>query len=112
MAKYEARVVGAFDEILSYLHQELEKGSMTLSLEEESYIELGETKIAIRAYERYSWFGQSRVSLHLTLVSNGQSTVVSAISTGGSQAALLKVNTLSESSFLDSIIPAIEKIKE
>ena len=112
MAKYEAFVDGEFNQILVYLEEELTKGSQTLSLEEASDYQLGNTRVAIRAYERYSYWGGNRVSLHLTVFSDGEETIVTAISTGGSQGMTIKINTWSESNFLNTIIPAIEKIKK
>ena len=46
--------------------------------------------------------GQNRVSLSITLLQVGNNPIqLSAITSGGSQAMLFKINTLGEESFLD-----------
>lgn len=112
MAKYEAYVAGGIDEVFEYINDAIVKGSSTISIEESSLVQVGETKIAIRAYERYSVLGQNRVSLHLTIASNEEETHVSIISTGASQGMLFKYNFFSEDRFLQTVIPAIERIKK
>ena len=47
--------------------------------------------------------GGNRVSLNLTLVGNGPRLFLSAITAGGSQAMLFKINTLGEEAFLDKV---------
>ncbi len=112
MAIYQAFVKGDLDTVLNALHEAIIKGSSTISMEESLNVELSETKLAIRAYERYSILGQNRVSLHLTVAADAENTHVTVISTGGSQGALFKMNTFSEENFLSTVIPAIEKIKK
>lgn len=54
--------------------------------------------------ERYSAMGGNRVSLNITLFQNGNGPVkLSAITSGGSQAMLFKINTFGESAFLDRL---------
>jgi hypothetical protein len=55
--------------------------------------------------------GKNRVSLSITLVGNGNDLFVSAITSGGSQAVLFKINTLGEGSFLQRAIEIIEDYK-
>lgn len=112
MAIYEADVTGTFEEVLAYLSETIEQGSSTCSLEESSECQIGDTKIAIRAYERYSWLGDNRVSLHLTVASNVEQTHVTVIATGGSQGVIFKFNTIGEDNFLQTIVPAIQKIEK
>ena len=53
---------------------------------------------------RYSAMGGNRVSLNITLFQNGNGPVkLSAITSGGSQAMLFKINTFGESAFLDRL---------
>jgi hypothetical protein len=47
--------------------------------------------------------GGNRVSLNVTLVGNGDRLFLSAITSGGSQAVLFKINTFGEESFLDCL---------
>lgn len=52
--------------------------------------------------------GSNRVSLSVTLIGEGSKLVVSAITSGGSQAVFFKVNTIGEETFLESCINSVE----
>ncbi len=54
--------------------------------------------------------GGNRVSLSVTLAGSGETLFVSAITSGGSQAMFLKVNTWGESAFLDSVRSALDAL--
>ena len=79
MAKYERRLNGNFDEVLRIAHDSINR-SMSATLEDQSYANFGDVRVAIRVYERYSWLGGNRVSLNLTLVGEGSNLFLSAIS--------------------------------
>ena len=78
-------------------------GSSSASWEDSSDYHNGSFRVAVRVYERYSFMGGNRVSLNLTLVGNGPHLFLSAITSGGSQAMLFKINTLGEGAFLDKV---------
>ncbi len=103
MAKLERTIYGDFDEVLDKLHDGVMNGSATASYEEGSDYEHGDLRCAVRVYERYSYMGGNRVSLNMTLVGRGEELFLSAITAGGSQALLFKVNTWGEEAFLDTI---------
>jgi hypothetical protein len=107
MAKYEARLTGNFDAILQAIDSEV-TGSVSAKFEDGSDFQLGDRRCAVRVYERYSMSGGNRVSLSVTLVSDGDHALLSAITSGGSQAVFFKVNTLGESTFLDRLISAVQ----
>ena len=109
MAKYERALVGDFDHFLDHLHQSITRGSLSASYEDGSDFYRGGVRVAFRVYERYSWFGSNRVSLAVTLVGEGANLQVSAITAGGSQAVLFKINTFGESAFLDRFIDSVER---
>ncbi|MTI48932.1 DUF6054 family protein [Sporosalibacterium faouarense] len=108
MAKYEKTLKGNFDELLDWIHNDITNGSMSVSYEDGSDVTIGETKMAVRVYERYSMAGGNRVSMNITLVGNGEDLFVSAITSGGSQAVFFKINTLGEESFLKLCINSVE----
>lgn len=112
MAKFEQILTGNFDAFLSYLDQAIMKGSASASFEDGSDVNLGPIKMAVRVYERYSMFGGNRVSLNITLLGNDQNLFLSAITSGGSQAVLFKINTIGEESFLDQVRSAVERYLE
>ena len=56
------------------------------------------------AYERYAFVGGNRSSLNVTFVGADGTVHLIATATGGSSARFIKINTWSESSFLDTLI--------
>ena len=112
MAKYEAYLKGNFDKIADALHKGILHGSASASYEDGSDIAGPDLRCAVRVYERYSMFGGNRVSLNVTLVESGGRIFLSAITSGGRQAVLFKVNTLGESSFLDCLIGLAKRYRE
>ena len=104
MAKLERYLTGNLDDLLDYLHRGILNGSASASYEDGSdYQSDGGLRCAVRVYERYSWSGGNRVSMNLTLVGRGRELFLSAITSGGSQAVLFKVNTWGEEAFLDTL---------
>jgi len=104
MAKFETTVQGSFNEILSRIENGIVNGSITASLEERSDFYGGNARCAVRVFERYSWTGNNRCSLTVTLFQcEGSAVRVSGIATGGSQALFFKVNTFGEEAFLDKL---------
>ena len=103
MAKCEYRLRGNFGEFLSVLNNGIMKGSFSASFEDGSDIETGNVRCAVRVYERYSLTGSNRVSLNVTLMGNGDDLYLSAITSGGSQAMIFKINTFGEEAFLGCV---------
>ena len=79
------------------------EGSASASFEDGSDWRSGAVRCAVRVYERYSMVGSNRVSLNLTLAGEGEDLFLSAITSGGSQAMLFKINTWGEEAFLDQV---------
>ena len=103
---------GDFNFILNNICSAAEQGSMTASLEDGSDCFLEDMRCAVRVYERYSYTGQNRVSLSITMVGKaGGDIFFSAIASGGSQALLFKINTFGEEAFLETIIEAAERFR-
>ena len=75
-----------------------------VQLEDGSDFAAGDVRCAVRVYERYSAAGSSRVSLTVTLFTDGTTTRLSGISSGGSQAVFFKINRIGEDSFLDVLM--------
>ncbi|NLO42316.1 MAG: hypothetical protein GX109_04710 [Bacteroidales bacterium] len=108
MAKYEKSFKGEFNQILNKIHNGILRGSFSASYEDGSDFSVGETRCAVRVYERYSMMGKNRVSLNVTLVGNGDNLHISAVTSGGSQAVFFKINTFGEEAFLDCLRNIIE----
>ena len=109
MAKYEREFRGDFDAALAKIHDAVMNGSYSASYEDGSDYVSGGFRCAVRVYERYSAIGGNRVSLSVTLAGSGETLFVSAITSGGSQAMFLKLNTFGEEAFLESISEAVAR---
>ena len=104
MAKAEKRIDGNFNEILQKIEDGILSGSISATLEESSDFISGDARCSVRVFERYSYLGSNRVSMNITLFQNGDGPVhLSAITSGGSQAAFFKINTFGEEAFLDKL---------
>ena len=103
MAKLEQTLSGNFNQILNKIEQGILNGSMSASLEESSDFHSGDARCSVRVFERYSYTGGNRLSLSVTLFESNGMIHVSAISSGGSQAMLFKLNTFGEEAFLDKL---------
>lgn len=110
MAKLERTLRGNFDQILKDLDSAILNGSFSASYEDSSDFRLASgARCAVRVYERYSFAGGNRVSMNLTLVGQENVCHLSAITSGGSQALLFKINTVGEEAFLDTIEAVVRK---
>ena len=97
-------VKGSFDDILLRIEQGILNGSMSASLEDGSDFVCGAARVSVRVFERYSWLGNNRVSMNVTLFQGEDGVVhLSAITSGGSQAMFFKINTFGEEAFLDKL---------
>ncbi len=104
MAKYEKILIGDFNAILAHIENGIINGSASASLEDASDFYANGARCSVRVFERYSYTGGNRVSMSVTLFQNGDEIHLSAITSGGSQAMLFKVNTFGEEAFLDKLI--------
>lgn len=101
MAKLEKTICGNFDQILNRIEEGIKGGSVSASMEDWSDFQEGDSRCAVRVFERYSYAGGNRVSLNVTLFQCGDGPIhISAITAGGSQAVLFKFNTFGEEAFL------------
>lgn len=109
MAKLEVRLVGNFDHIIQDIQDKILSASMSANLEDRSDFIIGSNRCAVRVFERYSYLGQNRVSMNVTLLQVEEKILLSAISSGGSQAVFFKMNTFGEEAFLDTLRPILKK---
>lgn len=104
MAKLERTLNGDFNQVIKKIENGILNGSMSASLEDSSDFYSGDARCSVRVFERYSYAGGNRVSMNVTLFQNGNDEIrLSAITSGGSQAVLFKVNTWGEEAFLDQL---------
>ena len=104
MAKLQQTIRGRFDDILHHIEEGILHGSISASLEDGSDFTEGNARVSVRVFERYSYLGNNRVSLNVTLFQAGDGPIhLSAITSGGSQAMFFKINTFGEEAFLDKL---------
>lgn len=104
MAKLERIINGEFNQLLKKIEDGILYGSISASLEETSDFCDGYARCSVRVFERFSWAGGNRLSLSVTLFQNAEGPIhLSAITSGGSQALFLKVNTIGEEAFLNKL---------
>ena len=108
MAKFEKSLTGNFDEFVRYMHEAITGGSVSATFEDGSDFVVGTIRVSVRVYERYSMIGGNRVSMNITVVGDEDRLLITAITSGGSQAMFFKINTFGEGSFLDQCISAVE----
>ncbi|NCC83540.1 MAG: hypothetical protein EOM03_05365 [Clostridia bacterium] len=108
MAKYQRSFTGDFDDTLRFCDATIAGGSVSASLEDMSNMQLGDVRVAVRVYERYSYLGGNRVSMNLTLAGSGRNLSIAVITSGGSQAMFFKINTFGEEAFLDTLASALD----
>lgn len=110
MAKLEYRLSGNFDRILADLENTVLQGASS-SKEGASNFWGDDCRCAVRVYERYSFIGSNRVSMSITLFEAGDEINLSVITSGGSQAVFMKMNTFGEENFLAVIRRTAEKYR-
>lgn len=104
MAKLEKSFTENYDKLLRRIEEGILNGSFSASLEDSSDFRCGDARCSVRVFERYSFMGSNRLSMSVTLFQVGDGPVqLSAITAGGSQAVLFKVNTFGERAFLDKL---------
>lgn len=109
MAKYEVTLHGNFGNVINTLHNEIMSGSLSASFEDSSSYSVDGVRVEVRVYERYSWSGNNRLSLTITLIGKGTTLKLSAITAGGSSGLFFKVNTWGEEAFLGKVREVVEK---
>lgn len=109
MAKYEKSFSGDFNQVISSIHSGILGGSISATYEGGSDFSIGDTRCAVRVYERYSMLGSNRVSLNVTLIGQGNNLHITAITSGGSQAVFFKINTFGEEAFLNCVRSILDK---
>jgi hypothetical protein len=108
MAHYEQVLNGDVDSLIAHLDQAIPAGSVSAKLEDGYDHRIGDARMVVRVYERYSAVGGNRVSLCISVLAVGTQMSVSAITAGGSQAVFFKLNTFGESAFLERAIDALD----
>jgi hypothetical protein len=108
MAYFLRELTGDVDRLAAHLDQAIPGGSVTAKYEAGADHRIGDARMVVRAYERFSAMGGNRVSLCVSILAVGDRLALSAISAGGSQAMFFKLNTFGEEAFLDKAAEAVD----
>jgi Family of unknown function (DUF6054) len=111
VAHYQDVLPGDVDALIAHLDREIPGGSVSAKREDGSDQRIGDARMVVRVYERYSAMGGNRVSLTVSVLAVGRQLAVTMISSGGSRAVFFKVNTLGESAFLDKGLDALQSYR-
>lgn len=104
MAKLVRSISMPIDQLANRIENGILEGSVSASLEDRQELYAGDAKCIVLVFERYSYAGNNRVSMNITLLQELHSpTQVCAITSGGSQAMFWKINTWGEETFLDTL---------
>ncbi len=108
MAYYEKRLTGDPDAFVAHVEDQILAGSVSADGEAAVDHRLGDARMMMRVYERYSAFSGSRVSLSLSVLAVEGQLSVAAVTSGGSRAIFFKLDTVGEGTFMDQAVAAIE----
>lgn len=111
MAKYEKAITGQFEQVVNYLQKDIETSAITMNLVEESNYSSGDTNIAVRVYDKYFMRNESRASLSLTVVGDGNKIFISAIGAGGGKGIFFNFSLGAEDDMVAVVRRSIEGMK-
>jgi len=111
MAKYEKIISGQFEEVVSRLQNDILNGGISMNLVDESNSTSGDTKIAVRVYDKYFMRNGNRASLSLTVVGHGSDIFISAIGAGGGQGIIFNFSLGAEDSMVSIVQESIERME-
>ena len=111
MTKLEITLRTNFDTALQTISNGVLNASLSAELVDSSDYRYPNVRCAVRVFERYSFIGKNRVSMNVTLLQVGDDLRLSAITSGGSQAMFVKINTLGEDAFLDTLREIVYQLR-
>ena len=107
MAIFRHKTSGDLDGFVAHLDQQVLGGSVSASREASYDESLGDARMVVRVYERFSGFSGSRVSLNVSVLEAGGELAICAVTSGGSRAMFFKMDTVGEGSFMTKAQAAI-----
>ncbi len=111
MAKYETTMTGQFESVVDRLESDIVNSGMTMNLVDQSNYSIGDTKIAVRVYDKYFMRNGNRASLSLTIVGLDDDLFISAIGAGGGQGIILNFSLGAESEMVAVVEASVNRMK-
>lgn len=112
MAKYEKSMTGHFESVVERLDEDIMSSGMTMNLVDQSNCTVGDTKIAVRVYDKYFMRNSSRASLSLTVVGHGDELFISAIGAGGGQGIIFNFSLGAESDLVAVVEASVNRMEK
>ncbi|GAA0339462.1 hypothetical protein GCM10008967_32240 [Bacillus carboniphilus] len=110
MAKYEKTIIGEFEKVVNHLENDIRNSGISMNLVDESNYTMGETKVAVRVYDKYFMRNGNRTSLSLTVVGSDNNIFISAIGAGGGSGVFLNFSLGAEAEMVDIVQNSIEQL--
>ncbi|WP_062295658.1 DUF6054 family protein [Demequina maris] len=104
-------LTGSADALVAHLDDEIVRGSASASLEHQDELSIGDARMLLRTYERYSMTGSNRVTLSASILAVGDRMEVALTTSGGSEAVFFKINTFGEEAFMDKGLQALASFR-
>lgn len=111
MAKYEKTIVGQFEEVVKHLENDISNSGVTMNIVDESNYTIGDTRIAVRVYDKYFMRNGNRASLSLTVVGSNSNIFISAIGAGGGSGIFFNYSLGAESEMVEIVQKSIEQME-
>lgn len=111
MAKYEKTIVGQFEEVVKHLENDNSNSGVTMNIVDESNYTIGDTRIAVRVYDKYFMRNGNRASLSLTVVGSNSNIFISAIGAGGGSGIFFNYSLGAESEMVEIVQKSIEQME-
>jgi hypothetical protein len=106
---YQTRsLTGSADALARHLDDAIARGSVSASVEHADERSIGDARMILRTYERYSATGGNRLTLSVSILTVGDRMEVALTTSGGSQGIFFKINTFGEGAFMDRAIAAVD----
>lgn len=100
-------MAGALSDFLTHVDAQITGSSVTARLEAEADRIIGDARMVVRVYERYSATGGNRLTLTIAALAADGQLEVSAMTSGGSTGLFWKINVFGEEAFLERAVDAI-----
>ena len=106
---YQTRsLAGSADALAAHLDRAISSGSVSASIESSDERSIGDARMIVRTYERYSMTGGNRLTLSVSILAVGDRMEVALTTSGGSEAMFFKINRFGEDAFMEKGLEALE----
>lgn len=111
MAKYERTIIGEFEKVVNCLESDIGNSGISMNLVDKSNYNNGNTKVAVRVYDKYFARNGNRASLSLTIIGHEDNIFISAIGAGGGSGVIFNFSLGAEDDMVAIVQDSIERMK-